>query len=117
MKQAKISAFSKTSKCLYDCQYEWTKDCFTQCGDSGIVFSKEGNPYKTAFFEAFPQSPKTFIRGEGNTIEDAEKDAWQQYAKHIKCDNHEFQRRGYRNGAGFCKHCGLFKSNAFEPIK
>lgn len=27
----------------------------------------------------------------------------------------EVHRRGYKNGAGICKHCGLFDSNAFEP--
>lgn len=98
----------------YECKKEWDEDCFVQCGDSGVVISKDGN-YKTAFFEAFPKNPKTFIRGEGETIEEAEEKAWEQLQRYKSCTNHEFERRGYTNGAGFCKHCGLFVSNCFKP--
>lgn len=98
----------------YLCKKEWGKDCFVQCGDSGVVISNEGN-YFTAFFEAFPKNPKTFIRGEGKNIEEAERNAWNEFQKYKNCLNHEFERKGYTNGAGFCKHCGLFKSKCFEP--
>jgi len=63
----------------------------------------------------FLNNPKTFIRGEGATINDAENKAWEQFNKIINCECHEFERRDYDNGAGFCKNCGLFKSDAFEP--
>ncbi|MBS1722730.1 MAG: hypothetical protein JSS66_06945 [Armatimonadetes bacterium] len=113
-----------------------------QCGDEGIVFTGKGDSietklstpegqlevvglmfgeeptsshYKTAFFEAFPKEPATFLRGEGNTVEEAEASAWNQLQKHIACPGHEWEKRGYKNGAGFCKHCGLFKSKVFEP--
>lgn len=98
----------------YECKKDWDKDCFVQCGDSSVVVSKKGN-YKTAFFEAFPNEPKTFIRGEGNSIEEAEEKAWEEFKKYKSCDNHEFERKGYTNGAGFCKHCGLFSSKQFKP--
>ncbi len=52
----------------YVCKYEWPEDCFVQCGDNGIVCGKES--YTTAFFEAFPESPKTFLRGEGAFVEE-----------------------------------------------
>jgi len=95
----------------YDCLFDW--DCFVQCGNKGIVFS---NPaYFTAFFEAFPRNPDTFIRGEGNTVEEAEKSAWSMLQKFKACSGHEFERRGYTNGAGFCIHCGMFNSKAFDP--
>lgn len=131
----------------YECKQAWPADCYVQCGSSGIVFdSKTGGiektiedltdmfveptqenhdkvdkhlskAYVTAFFEAFPSNPKTFIRGEGKTIEEAETKAWNQYQKYIACNEHEFERRGYTNGAGFCKNCGLFKSKAFPTVE
>lgn len=98
----------------YTCKYNWDNDCFLQCGDKGIVM-REKDIFQTAFFEAFPKNPNTFIRGEGKTIEEAEEKAWNKLQKYKSCKKHEFIRNGYTNGAGFCKHCGLFKSHAFEP--
>ena len=132
MKKAKKS-FGKP----YDCKKDWPDDCFVQCGDLGVVFGagslektfesenpiqelkenlKDEKTYTTAFFEAFPKKPSTFIRGEGKNIEEAENNAWEQLQKYLVCKNHEFERRNYKNGAGFCKHCGLFNSKAFEPL-
>jgi hypothetical protein len=132
MKQARNS-FGKP----YDCKKEWPDDCFVQCGDTGIVFGRSGSlenvmtadnvlgalseeivdekTYTTAFFEAFPKEPNTFIRGEGKNVEEAEENAWNDFQKFSLCDKHEFEKRGYKNGAGFCKHCGMFASDAFEP--
>ena len=122
--------------------YPWPEDCFVQGGSNGLVLphgsmekvfedSKETikvlaekvgitkgaipQAYTTAFVEAFPNNPSTFIRGEGKTVEEAETDAWLQFQKVIQCVTHEFERRNYTNGAGFCKHCGLFKGKAFKP--
>lgn len=119
MKKARISILTKLSGDVeeYNCRYAWPDDCFVQAGDRGLVVtkrSKQGH-YKTAFFEAFPRKPDTFIRGEGKTIEAAEAAAWSKYQKHLTCPGHEFERRGYKNGAGFCKHCNLFASKVFEP--
>ncbi|MDQ4121673.1 MAG: hypothetical protein M3209_09535 [Acidobacteriota bacterium] len=118
----------------YLCQFPWT--CFVQCGSSGVVFKSrsiqdafdapvdaikeavegdEEKVYRTAFFEAFPKNPDTFIRGEGASIEEAEKKAWDEFERISNCSNHEFERRGYTNGAGFCCHCGMFSGKAFEP--
>lgn len=131
MRQARNS-FDKP----YDCKLEWPEDCGLQCGGTGIVLASgslektlvadeplnelsrslaDKKSYITAFFEAFPKNPDTFIRGEGKTIEEAEKQAWDQLQKHLQCPGHEFERRTYKNGAGFCKHCDLFKPKAFEP--
>lgn len=103
-----------TGALLLELHHDW--GCFCQAGDKGIVFTKKGS-YRTAFFEAFPRDPNTFIRGEGKDIIEAENDAWQQFEKIMACKQHEFERRGYRNGAGFCKHCDLFLSRAFEPLE
>jgi len=130
----KGSVFSKIRN--YECKYDWPEDCGTQYGDSGIVFTDNNleedlkNPvellgqvikptkehYRTAFFEAFPTVPQTFIRGEGKTIEEAETSAWKKLQKHLACPAHDFERREYRNGCGVCKSCGLFASGIFEPL-
>ena len=98
-------------------QHPWPDDCFVQGGASGIVFSGKGN-YTTAFFEAFPCNPDTFLRGEGTTVELAEDDAWAQHQRQLFCPSqtgdHEYETRGYKNGAGFCKHCDLFSSKIFN---
>ena len=126
----------------HPCQYDWPEDCLVQCGGNGIVFTgtksldkilttAEGNAdvldilagvptdqsfYRTAFFEAFPRNPDTFIRGEGASIEEAEEKTWLKYQKYLNCSEHEFERRKYTNGCGVCKHCGMFKSDVFEPL-
>lgn len=107
-------ATSSTARHAHTCANPWPADCKVQCGDKGLVFGKTKN-YTTAFFEAFPKDPDTFIRGEGNTILEAENQAWEKFQRQASCENHEFERRGYKNGVGFCKHCGLYKSSAFEP--
>jgi hypothetical protein len=97
--------------------HRWPEDCAIQGGDHGFVFSREGNHYTIAFFEAFPRDPATFIRGEGETVEAAEEDAWAQWQRILHCPSggaHEYETRGYRNGCGICKHCGLFSSGVFD---
>lgn len=102
-----------------ECKMPWPEDCKVQCGARGVVLSEKGN-YRTAFFEAFPRNPNTFIRGEGTTIEEAERACWEKLEKYRAChldhtDPENFDRRGYTNGAGFCKECGFFGSGIFEP--
>ena len=112
---ARMSFFSKEYEGGYPCRHPWADDCFVQGGDSGIVFVDNGEPYTTAFFEAFPRNPNTFLRGEGKTVEEAETAAWAKFQKYQACPGHEFEKRGYTNGAGFCKHCNMFGSNVFPP--
>lgn len=96
------------------CQKPWPEDCFVQCGGSGIVIGNaEKDSYTTAFFEAFPKEPKTFIRGEGNDVAAAEANAWDKFQKILACDQHEFVRYGTEHG--ICKKCKLFQSNIFPP--
>lgn len=96
----------------HPCKHEWPEDCFVQCGESGLVLTKQGN-YNTAFFEAFPRNPDTFIRGEGECVELAEQDCWQKYQRIVNCPSHEFEERGRTDGAGWCKHCDLFMTKVF----
>lgn len=98
----------------YECVQPWDDDIFVQCGGSGVVFKKDGGSYKTAFFEAFPKTPSCFIRGEGDTIEEAEKAAWDKYQKILTCE-HEMERRNRTDGYGYCKHCS-YSSMVFTPL-
>ena len=100
---------------MYANKHPWPDTCRTQHGGNGIVLVGGDDYYRTAFFEAFPRDPDTFIRGEGPTVEAAEDAAWQQHLRHQACGGHEFESRGYKNGAGFCRHCNMFSSRVFTP--
>lgn len=106
---------------VFEQQHPW-HDCFVQGGKSGVVVvrnPKPGEPvsYWTAFVEAFPRDPKTFIRGEGATVPEAEDAAWAKYQKILHCPapsgDHEYETRGMRNGVGFCRHCNMSSGAAF----
>lgn len=99
-------------------QQDWPSSTYVQWGSSGVVFRQEGGDYSTAFFEAFPREPelKTFIRGEGVDVQAAEASAFAKLEHYRACPGHEFERRGYTNGAGFCKHCGMFQSGVFPKL-
>ena len=100
----------------YDCKKDWPEDCQVQGGSKGVVIVRKGINYETAFFEAFPAVPATFIRGEGKTIEEAEAKAWEKFERQSKCSHPSFERRNYTNGAAFCTECGMFSSKHFEPL-
>lgn len=115
----------------YVCQKPWPEECFVQCGGNGIVFVtnpedkkeaeeiKEDAPakksYRTAFFEAFPKSPKCFIRGEGDFVEEAEARAFEKFNKILACTNHEWDRRGRPDGYCYCTKCPL-SGMYLEPL-
>lgn len=102
---------------------DWPLDCMVQWGGDGIVLrtrkgdSDDAGSYRTAFFEAFPNKPSTFIRGEGETVALAEAAAFKRWQAIQCCHGHEFERRHMRNGGGICKHCGFFESRAFESME
>lgn len=115
----------------YLCQKDWPDDCFVQGGGDGMVFvegsmekafndpvdffTKPPKHYRTAFFEAFPRNPNSFIRGEGKSIEEAEENCYKWWQKILNCPKHEYEPHGL-DGAGTCKHCKLFQSDVLEPI-
>ena len=73
--------------------------------------------YRTAFVEAFPG---TFLRGEGETIAEAEDACWAQYERLAACPHDQgFDRRSYVNGSGFCRRCGIWfppRVTGFDPL-
>jgi hypothetical protein len=99
----------------YECQQAWPEDTYVQCGDSGLVIGNlEKESYITAFFEAFPKDPSTFLRGEGNSLEEAELVAFNKFLRIKACDGHEYKRYHDSEHAD-CVKCGLFTSNYFAP--
>lgn len=110
----------------YRPQQAWPGDCYVQWGGKGIVLGRQ--PYTTAFFEVFPRGGAgSFIRGEGETIEVAEADAFRRYQQELACHEaggHQWSRTRrlkngdtstYTNGGCFCRRCGAF-ATAMKPI-
>jgi hypothetical protein len=99
-------------------RHPWPADCFVQGGGSGVVFRRQGEPYRTAFVEAFPAG--TFLRGEGKTIAGAEDSCWAQFQVLSACAHDQgFDRRHYDNGGGYCRACGTWfgpSVTRFEPL-
>lgn len=98
-------------------QHPWPDDVFLQGGTRGVVFTN-GEPYRTAFVEAFPSG--TFLRGEGKTVAEAEDACWERYQRIVQCPAHPdhgpFEARSYTNGAGFCTQCGSWFSKVL-PVQ
>lgn len=96
--------------------FPWPQDMYLQGGKRGLVVGRKGS-YRTAFVEAFP--PGTFLRGEGETVAEAEAACWAKYEKHIACDGSgehgPYEPRQYENGGGFCVKCGAWFSKVCEP--
>jgi hypothetical protein len=106
-----VSPFRSITAPDYEPHQAWPHDCLIQGGRRGIVLVRDGEPYRTSFFEAFPDN--TFIRGEGKSLDAAEDAAWSQWERIRTCLGHEYEPRGYHNGAGICRHCGRFASRVF----
>lgn len=97
-------------------QYDWPVDTYLQGGGKGIVLSSDGS-YTTAFVEAFirdGQPNPGFYRGEGSSVKEAEDAVYSKYVAGLACEEHEFEARGYKNGAAFCKLCNYFKSGHYS---
>jgi hypothetical protein len=94
--------------------HDWPDGTFLQGGNASPA---DDGTYRV-FIEAFPREPSTFIRGEGATFTDAEDALWAKWSRITGCPaaatGHDFEPRGYRNGAGICRHCSLFGSNVFD---
>lgn len=103
-------------------RHPWPEGTFLQGGERGLVLAATGS-YRTAFVEASPPpgaGPGTFLRGEGETLTAAEDACWARYEVIVACPAHPshgpFERRHYRNGAGFCERCGSWFSGVLPPL-
>lgn len=107
MTQIPLSPFHTT---FHDSPHDYG-DIRVQGGSQGIVFARTKPSYVTAFVECFP--PGSFIRGEGETVAEADDACWAKLQAYLGCTAHEWEARSYKNGAGFCIHCGQFGSQVF----
>lgn len=101
----------------YEARHPWPEETAVSAGTRGLVLGRDGTSYRTAFMEVYPPGA-SFIRGEGATAAECEDACWAAYQKALTCPSgagHAWEPRGYRNGAGFCTHCGTFKAKAFTP--
>lgn len=80
-------------------------------GGGGYVPLDTNTKRRPFFVEVM--APDIYIRGEGETLEAAEKVAWQKYQNRQTCAEHEYETRGYTNGAAFCIHCKGFFGNVY----
>ena len=128
--------FGTKEKCgdYYYVQYNWPEKTFfnihidpsydEMVSVSGVEIpglNKEEHDSKLYYIEAFPDvnGIGTYIGAHGNSFEECENILWEEYQRYLSCPKHEFIRddgtHHYSNGAGVCKHCGLFASNVLEP--
>ncbi len=115
-----LSAFGRAKERYYTTSFNWS-GISIQGGDNGVVISaSKGKSYATSFFEAFPtiHNVKTFIRGEGSTLVEAEQDAYEKLNKKKKCKEHDWVRNDGRverkDGYATCTKCAL-SGHALEP--
>jgi hypothetical protein len=96
--------------------HPWPDDVLVQGGGRGVVLDRQRGTYRTAFVEAFPHHPPTFLRGEGESLAEAEDACWAQFERYRDCPHGVYERGGYRNGSGFCTTCGTWMNKVFEPL-
>ena len=119
----------------YYVQYNWPEKTFfnihispsydEMTSASGVEeiqgLNKEEYDSRLYYIEAFPDvnGVGTYIGTHGSSFEECENILWDEYQRYLSCPKHEFVRddgtHHYSNGAGVCKHCGLFASNVLEP--
>lgn len=112
----RIAPHHSAKEADYSPRHLWPGETLIQWGGDGVVLGK--NPYRTAFFEAFPDKGSSaggFIRGEGKTIADAEDDAFAKFAKETAC-KHLWGREYYTNGGQLCRHCRAFRCHEIKSL-
>lgn len=104
----------------YEAQHPWPEETIVSAG-RGVVFvrntrTSSRTSYSTLFMEVYPPGA-AFIRGEGETATECENAAWSKYQLAVNCSDasgtHQWEARGYKNGAGFCSRCNTFGSDVF----
>lgn len=87
-------------------RHPWPEGTFLQ---GGTPFFKGG---RVRFVEAFPPEGG-FFRGDAPTVAEAETQCWDKYQRSVACPEHDWDARGYTNGGGFCRRCGVFGTHVF----
>ncbi|MGI8306985.1 hypothetical protein [Saccharopolyspora hattusasensis] len=104
----------------HQARHPWPPETIVSAGKGVVVqrHPKPGEPrtHTTFFMEIYPPGA-AFIRSEGQTPAECEDSAWAQYQHALDCTDgtgrHDWESRGYRNGAGFCSRCNTFDPQVF----
>lgn len=105
----------------------WPADVYLQGGERGVVVVEDPTAprghrvRRTAFVEVFPAGlPRTFLRGEGATVAEAERAAWRRFEAMAACSaapgHGPFDAGGYRNGSGWCTVCGTWFAGVLPEL-
>lgn len=96
----------------YECKKEWDDNCKIQCGTNKFHMVESLPVYYNAFFEVFIDDD--YIRGEGETLEIAEENAFKKLEKMKKCVNHTYKEiENTRNLK--CTKCYHVLANSIKP--
>ena len=117
----RLKRVRNSEKPVYLCTRAWPKGCMVQTGMAGSAPANSPEdvaalpiPCAEVFFEAFPDDvipgKVIYIRGIGESFEDAEEDAWQSYQLYKVCPHPRYEKKGTRSG-GFCIECGMFRGD------
>jgi hypothetical protein len=100
----------------YEAQHPWPEETVVSAGRGTVFVRKTNESYSTLFMEVYPPGA-AFIRGEGETPGACEAAAWNKYQLAVNCTDgsgtHDWESRGWMNGAGFCSRCDTFGSSVF----
>lgn len=86
---------------------------------SGVDIQGSALRSSRAFVEvSVPVGPhSTYMHVDGETVADAESRAFARFERYVACEEHDFERGSYRNGAATCSRCGMWSSAIFEPLE
>jgi hypothetical protein len=101
----------------YTLRHLWPDDCMVAWGRQSIENGQPKPADRWAFFEVRLREPQTFFTRDGDNFADAEDMAFEHFKRLRACPHHEFERRGFRSGVGFCIHCDLYSPYALEPLE
>lgn len=119
------SIFTRQEEFDYTPVCPWPEDCTVQWGSPRTLDRDDKDPIVVdGFFEAFPAQPtraSSYLRGEGTSIEEAERACFARYEREKECNHHWGRARThgkapYTNGYGWCQLCGCGQSNKFPVL-
>lgn len=94
---------------LNESKFDWPLDSKAQCG-GGVI----DNIGKEVFFEVYINTPNTYVRGTGESLQAAEQMAWEKWTSFKDCD-HKFKRKFEHSTLGICECCGMTVYDMYEP--
>jgi hypothetical protein len=101
----------------YTLRHNWPDDARVAWGTRSMEGGKLKPADRWAFFEVKLVDPLTFYTCDGANFAECEDAAHAKFQRIMACAEHVFERRGWRNGVGFCIHCDLCSPYAMEPLE